>query len=354
MRAAYLVGFLWLTVLSAPAPRAGEAPLPRRAESRDERYEGVRVSYETVRAGDGARLRLILTRPAASGPWALVFVTGWLSCDSVEVPPGSDDAPQRVFQALARLPGFMTARLDKPGVGDSEGDCAQTDFNSELEDYRRAFRQVTADAHVDPRRIFLFGLSNGAGFAPLVPQGTAVRGYVVIGGWLKTWYEHMLELERRRLVLAGHASAEINPLMQQVAALYSAYLLEGESPAHLFARQPALQALWEGAPTQQYGRPVAYYQQLQALNLLSAWSQVRVPLLALHGEFDWIMSRADLETMAALVNANVPGSAEFVELPATGHTFEHYSSAAQAFRGSADAFDPALARRVTDWLQRQP
>ncbi len=73
-----------------------------------------------------------------------------------------------------------------------------------------------------------------------------------------------------------------------------------------------------GTAEQQYGRPIAYYQQLQALNLQAAWAEVKVPVLALHGEFDWIMSRGDIETIAALVNQNVPGKAEFVELPAAG------------------------------------
>lgn len=347
---AYLLVLMLCNLLGAAA--AAEDGLPRRPGAHDESYPGVRVRYESVRAAGGERLRLILTQPAGGTAFALVFVAGWLSCDSIEAPPGTMEAPQLVFQALARLPGFATARLEKPGVGDSEGDCARTDFNTELDDYRRALRQVRADAAVDPGRIFIFGLSNGAGFAPLRAQGAPVRGYVVIGGWLKTWYEHMLEIERRRLVLAGHPSADINPLMQQVAALYRVYLLQGQAPAQIFARQPPLQQLWEGPPAQQYGRPVAYYQQLQALNLMQAWSQVRAPLLALHGQFDWIMSRADLETMAALVNANVPGSATFLELPDTGHAFEHYRSAAQAFGGAPDPFDAALAQRVGAWLEQ--
>ena len=351
MRGTLLAVVLGVVLSFGPAHADPEvAGLPRRAGAHDEAYPGVRVRYESVRDANSRRLRLVLTQPETGGPWALIFVAGWLSCDTVEAPPGTMEAPQLVFQALAQLPGFTTARLDKPGVGDSEGDCAQTDFNSELDDYRRAFRQVRADPAVDARRVFILGLSNGAGFAPLVAESAEVRGYVVIGGWLKTWYEHMLEIERRRLVLAGHPSADINPLMQQVEALYSAYLLKGESPAQIFARQPALQALWEGPPAQQYGRPIAYYQQLQALNLMQVWSQVRAPLLALHGEFDWIMSRADLETMAALVNANSPGRATFAELPATGHTFEHYASAAQAFAGRAEAFDATIAQRVSAWF----
>jgi len=311
------------------------------------------VRYESIRTAGGLRLRTIVTHPArAAGRLPTVFVVGWLSCDTIEATPGSADGTKRMLQALVQLPGFATVRLEKPGVGDSEGDCAKTDFVTELAAYRQAFKGLRDYPFVDAERIFLFGMSNGAGFAPLVAEGVPVRGYVVDGGWVKTWFEHMLEIERRRLSLTGRPPGDLNALMKSEERLYSAYLLERESPREIFARHPDLRTLWEGPDDQQYGRPVAYYQQLQDLDLMAAWSGVRAPVLALHGEYDWIMSRADIELVAELVNRNSPGSAEFAELPHTGHTFEHYASLQDAFGGTQLPFDEALADRVTAWLAR--
>ncbi len=341
---------LW--VLAAGAGAAPEA-LPRKAAA-DESYPGVVVQYDTLRNAQGERLRLIVTRPQHSaGKVAVIFVAGWLSCDTVEAPAGTMGAPQRVFRALAQLPGFATVRLEKAGVGDSEGDCGASDFSAELAAYRQAFRALGSYRFVDTTRVFVFGLSNGGGFAPLVAEAAPVRGYVVVGGWIKTWFEHMLEIERRRLALAGVPAAELDARMKDVAQLYAAYLLQRQSPREIFARQPRLQALWEGDAGQQYGRPVRYYQQLQELDLMRAWSQVHAPLLVLRGEFDWIMSRADLETMAALVNANAPGAAQFVELPLTGHTLEHYASLEAAFAGKQGPFEDAIAQRIAAWFAAQ-
>ena len=182
---------------------AGPAALARRA-SRDEAYAGVTVQYAALTDAAGRRLRLILTFPqGANERLPVIFVAGWLSCDTIEAPPGDKGAPQRLFQALAQLPGFATVRLEKPGVGDSEGDCAATDFTAELAAYQQAFRTLGSYPFADVRRVFVLGLSNGGGFAPLVSQGEPVRGYVVVGGWIKTWFEHMLEIERRRLALSG-------------------------------------------------------------------------------------------------------------------------------------------------------
>jgi pimeloyl-ACP methyl ester carboxylesterase len=334
---------------------AAATDLPRRAGAAPETYPGVDVVYDAVANPAGQRQRLILTRPSnAAGPLPAVFIAGWLSCDSVEAPSGTMDATALLFQALAAMPGFVTVRLDKPGVGDSEGSCAETDFDAELAGYRAAFRSLGRYGFIDPQRIFVLGISNGGGFAPLVAEGAPVRGYLVDGGWLKTWYEHMLEIERRRLGLSGKSPAEVNRLMPEVARLYTAWLVDGRSPAAIFAQHPELRALWPGEDERHlYGRPLAYYQQLQQLNLAAAWSQVKVPLLALHGQYDWIMSADDDGLRVALVNRNTAGAARAQELPATGHTFEHYDSLQQAYAGKAGPFDPAIARLVVDWFEQR-
>jgi pimeloyl-ACP methyl ester carboxylesterase len=354
--------FLLLTLAFLSSAFSATVTLPRKADPatrKDESYPGVVVRYDAIRDAGGHRLRLIVTHPQlpphskrGGVRFPTIFVVGWLSCDTVEAPPGTTDATQLVLQSIVKLPGFATVRLEKPGVGDSEGDCAATDFLTELAAYRQAFREAQHYPFVDVSRLFLLGLSNGGGFAPLVAEGTAVKGYVVDGGWIKTWYEHMLEIERRRLVLVGTSPSVINSRMRQVAELYSAYLLDCRSPAEIFSRRPELKELWQGDPQHQYGRPVAYYQQLQDLDLMAAWSRVGVPVLALHGEFDWIMSRDDPAILVSLVNRNAPGAAEFVELPQTGHTFEHYGSLEAAFAGNQLPFEPSVAERVTEWFDR--
>jgi pimeloyl-ACP methyl ester carboxylesterase len=333
---------------------ANSISLPRKnggGPGKDEAYPGVIVLYDAIRDAAGHRLRLITTHPDhPTVRYPVIFVVGWLSCDTIEAPPGTTDGTQRMLQAMAQVPGFASVRLEKPGVGDSEGDCAKTDFTTELADYRLAFHHLRDYPFVDPDQIFVFGVSNGGGFAPLVAEGTPVKCYVVDGGWIKTWFEHMLEIERRRLVLSGHAPSEVNALMKSEEQLYSAYLLKRESPHEIFAAQPQFKTLWEGADDQQYGRPIAYYQQLQDLDLMNTWSSVHVPVLALHGEYDWIMSRDDFELLVDLVNHNVPGIAEFVEFPHTGHTFEHYASLEDAFEGKQLPFDERVAQRVAGWL----
>jgi pimeloyl-ACP methyl ester carboxylesterase len=141
--------------------------------------------------------------------------------------------------------------------------------------------------------------------------------------------------------------------VRSTGRLYEAYLIEGQRPADILAHHPELRPVWAGDDDNHlYGRPIAFYQQLQQLNLESAWAKVHVPTLALHGQYDWIMSREDHERIVALVSGNLPGGAQFVELPATGHTFEHYANMQAAFQFKAFSFDPGNAKLIGDWLQQ--
>ena len=103
--------------------------LPRKAKTPRETYPGADVIYDSVTTPDGKRLRTIITKPRdAKGKVPVIFVAGWLSCDSVEAPAGTKDESGLVFRGLAQLPEFALFRMDKQGVGDSEGVCAETDF----------------------------------------------------------------------------------------------------------------------------------------------------------------------------------------------------------------------------------
>jgi pimeloyl-ACP methyl ester carboxylesterase len=340
--------------------RAGESKVltGQLPEEPRESYAETDVIYDSVLGAKGQKLRTIITKPkGAAQKLPVIFVVGWLSCDSVEAPNETRDATASVLRMAAQLPGFCTVRMDKQGCGDSEGICAETDFETELAGYRAAFRALAKYDFIDAEQIYLLGISNGGGFAPLVPesqeQQAKIRGYAVTGGWVKTWFEHMLEIERRRFTLSGKSPGEVNDRMKNAATLYHDWLIKGRPVPEIVLERPKLAELWpEGTDVNHlYGRPLAFYQQLQKLNLAAVWSQVKVPTLVMYGQYDWIMSRDDHETIAKLVNANRPGAARFVELPATGHTFQHYLSMADAFAGKEAPFDSAVAQVLTDWFK---
>ena len=224
--------------------------------------------------------------------------------------------------------------------------------------YRAAFHALQKYDFIDTNRVYILGISNGGGFAPLIPESDAeqqaVRGYISVGGWAKTWFEHMLEIERRRFALMGKSPAEVSERMKSAATLYYEWLIKGRTVDDVLKEQPQLADLWpEGNDhTHLYGRPLAFYQQLQKLNLAEAWSKVKVSTYALRGQFDWIMSPEDAGLIASYVNSNRQLAFSY-EVPQMGHTFQHYLNFADAFKGKSAPFDPKVTGLLVDWFKHE-
>jgi len=347
---------VFVLMAAAFAVRAGADDLPRRGGARRESYPDLFVEYGSVSSPGGPRLRTIVTKPAhAGGRLPALVLAGWLSCDSIEAAPGAEDSTAKMLQGLATRSGMVFYRVDKPGVGDSEGVCGDTDFRTELDGYRAAYRQLSARPDVDPARIFVFGWSNGGGFAPLVPDDkNPAAGYVVSGGWVKTWFEHMMEFERRRFGLAGKSPGEINDLMRVESEFYDLYLNRETTPGAVLRARPDLAAAWSDEPERQYGRPARFYQQMQRLNLADAWSRVDAPVLSVFGEYDFIMSRDDHQKIAAIVEARHPGFGKFIEIPKSDHAFALHDSAVDGMtRMGEGPFAEQALKVILDWLKER-
>ena len=309
-----------------------------------EHFEHATVQYDWVTNGRGEKLRTFVTRPNnASGKVPAIFFVGWLSCDTMEYPsPSPDDGFGILLRHLIDESGYATVRMDKPGVGESQGDCAKADFQSEMTGWQAAFDSMSKHDFVDLDRVFVIGLSNGGGFSPLTARDHSVRGFVSCSSWGRTWYEHMLELERRRLTEAKRSPAEINSSVKAFAEFYDLYLVKGMSPGQVIAQHPEWKSLWYDSPDGQYGRPVAFYQQLQALNLGEVWQNVKTPVLVVHGTDDTIMSRADSEAIAHIINQVHPGHARYVEIEEMAHDFTVHGK-----------FYEQLVPTILNWMKEQ-
>ena len=294
------------------------------AQPKREHFQNADVIYDFVFNSQGERVRVFVTRPKpATGKVPVVFFVGWLSCDSVEYPDGETDGFGGIFWRLIETSGYATMRMDKPGVGESQGNCAQLDFDHELDSYRAAFRSLSKYPFIDAESVFMVGISNGGGVSPLVPQNHPVRGYVVVSSWGRSWYEHLLQLERVRLRGdSKRTPAEINDAVKKFAEFYSLFLIHRLTPGEILRQHPEWQPLWYDKPDGQYGRPAAFYQQLEALNLGKLWQNVTAPVLVIRGTADNIMSHADSYAIVETVNRVHPGNADYAEVRDANHLLE--------------------------------
>jgi len=290
------------------------APLPL------ERIPGIETVYTHVTNPAGLRQRAIITRPAgvASRLPAILFAP-WLSCDTVESPgtpaPGIDELLVRV----AAQSGWVMLRVDKPGVGDSEGVCADTDLDTEIAGSRAGLAMLRTHPWVNAERIVLMGHSFSGAFLPLIAESTPVAGYIFINSWARTWIERLLEFERLRLETAGQTPAEVSSAVRRLSEFYALFLEQRKTPGEILQERPSLGAVWRGEAGHQYGRSARFHHQLQAIDPATAWQHVSVPTLVMWGDADISMHRQDHERIVAMVNRNKAGAASLVVINGADH-----------------------------------
>jgi pimeloyl-ACP methyl ester carboxylesterase len=326
--------------------RGRAVPRPR------ETGDGIEVTYGSVVSDSGDLLRTVVTRPAGRrGPLPAVVLVSWLSCSTVEF-SGPNDRPgwRNLLQGLSRA-GYLVLRVEKPGVGDSRGpDCSELGLWREIAAYQAGLTAALDRPDVDKASVFLFGGSLGASVAPIVARGRPIRGLVASGGFARTWYEHILGHERRRLELSGTPPAEVHDRMRDLEELYAEYLIQRRAPEEIIRDRPELASVWTDMPRHQYGRPVRFFHELQRVNVAEAWTAVDAPVLVMYGEYDWMMAREDHELMARTVNSRAPGRARLAVLRRVDHHFMRYPARDHAFREDGGVVATDALDTMIRWL----
>jgi dienelactone hydrolase len=347
-----------MVILIWPWSTLAQSPdLPRRAGA-TETIPGVESIYGSLATRDGLTLRTIITRPrAASGRLPGLLFVQWLSCDSIELPETARSGWSRMLRRLVQESGYVVWRTEKAGVGDSQGDCAKLDYNTELAHHREALDAFRRSPLVDPNRIVVFGASMGANMAPLVADGQAVAGVMVWGGGARTWFERQLAFSRHAMELSSDSASQIVPRINQHARFYVEYLLNQRTPAQIRAADPTLGSVWSDlvgtSGDLHFGRPVQFHQQAQQQDWAGAWARTTAPVLVLYGEYDWFEDVDAAQGIVRVVNRRGAERAVLKIIPRMDHHFSQYASMEGAFREAGGIVNEGPAvQEMLEWLRR--
>jgi pimeloyl-ACP methyl ester carboxylesterase len=323
-------------------------PLPKEA------YENTIVEYNRFQLNNES-IRTIITKPKTPVEKKLpaVMLVQWLSCGSIDIPGNPADGMDFTIKSFADNPNIIFYRVEKNGVGDSRGTaCIDLDAATEIATYKKGLEELKKRSDVDTTQIYILGLSLGTSLAPIVGEGQNVKGYMVSGGTTESWYEHMLEFERNRLTLSGTSPTDVNKAMKSFSDFYSQYLIHKKTPEQILKQNTAYSDLWYDDPRHQFGRSAEYYQQIQDLNFEEAWSNISVPVLAVYGEYDWVMSLRDHERIIDLVNKN-QDIAELVVLLKTNHLLSSFNTPKEAFEDETGKINPEAYNKMWNWLEQK-
>jgi len=259
-----------------------------------EHFANAAISYDWVSNSRGDKLRTFITRPKnTSGKVPVIFFVGWLSCDSVEYPKGETDGFDALMRRLIDQSGYATVRMDKPGVGESQGTPATKPIIKRargLSGRLRLHEQVRLHRHqANFRRRPQQRRRRRAARLARSPC-RRIRRRKFLGTHLVRAH---VGKRARPLDAEKKSPAEVNDAVKAFTQFYDLYLIQRQTPGEALRQHPEWKAMWYDEPDGQYGRPASFYQQLQALNLGQLWQKVEAPVLVIHGSSDTIMSRAD-------------------------------------------------------------
>jgi pimeloyl-ACP methyl ester carboxylesterase len=299
---------------------------------------------------DGTLRRTLTTIPKgnASRRPAVLFIGG-IGCFSIDVASDPQDPYLRLAHDLSRR-GFVTMRLEKSGVGDSQGPpCATVDLSNEEHSYEVALAALLKDPSVDAKHVYLFGHSIGTVMAPRLAETGSVAGIVVAEAVGRDWFEYEMRNTRRQLDLGGASPAETDAAMIGKYVCMYRLLVQKES-------EPAIEA--DRADCKEHNRvyPVdpRYVQQAAALNIIEAWTKVDAPVLAVYGSSDFVTELDDHERIVAVVNAHHQASGSFHEIDGMDHLLFRAATPKDALvafqKGAPREYDSDLSETVLNWL----
>ena len=274
---------------------------------------------------DGGKLRSILERPNdVENPPVVLFLPG-IGCGSLDYFYNPNATIKLLIEDLVRQ-GIAVYRVEKPGMGDSYGtkDCLEMDYDYEVNAFKAALAKLQTISTVNTDQIFLYGHSMGVITAPLVAKGNKIAGIISWGGISTTWYEYLLKMRRDQQILLGGDYVEVeSDLRTQFSFLYD-FFVNKKSPETLakvpeyeeYVKSTFRDGVWHGL------HHYSFFQNLNEVNILTAYKEANCPVLTVAGEFDIHAIDTDwAEEIATAVNFYRPNQGEFIVIPKTVH---HY------------------------------
>ena len=306
--------------------------------------------YKSVTVDGGLR-RVVVTVPKNEGRHpAVLYITG-IGCFSQES-ANLLSTETKLLYGLTRA-GFVTMRVEKSGIGDSQGPPCMSpvvDLRAEVRGYVAGLKALKQYPFVDPNQVFIIGLSIGGVEAPLVAEQLPVKGLVVINTVAKPFLEYLTDTRRRQNLLRHIPFDEMERRLRLNEQCNQRLLIERQTPEQLLKEMPACGDFIA------YPAPYTYMQQWAALNLAEEWKKVDAPVLVVYGTSDYISTIADDPYLADIINGFHPGRATLKAVPGMDHYLTKASSMEESMKrttGLYGEFEPIVLDVVRDWLEQK-
>ncbi|QYK53819.1 MAG: alpha/beta hydrolase [Fimbriimonadaceae bacterium] len=339
--------------------KSGEKDVKVKVQARaDEKYDDVDVILSSVTT-NGIRVRTIFTKPKGNGPFPTLFWIQGISTGSVDQPLVANNYITKVLKKFSDA-GYATMRVEKIGVGDSEGPNPMlVNLIDEVDVFRQGLLALKKMPSVNPDNITVFGHSMGGCIAPIICSEIPVKNIISYGTVTESWLEWQIKAPRIQGPLSGQTPNEVRQDVLNAARFYSYLYTERKSFDWIVQNVPDLAeyARTQSADGVNMTRSIEYMRQANDANYCDFWTKTGdAKVLSIFGENDFIALRDDQELIPKVINEKTPGRSEFLLLPGNDHLFRKTTSMADSvakFNGTPFEQSDALGKACLDWLKKQ-
>lgn len=331
---------------------------PLAEKPRDPGGPNYTVTYSHI-VDKGQKMRTIITTPKKPGRHpGFMFIQGFS-------PVSYDFTLQGSTGDVSTLDGpllyefansnFVTIRVEKPGVGDSEGGpFAPMDYHSEIGIYQETLKQLKSLPGVDTDNIFIFGHSMGGAFGPMIAAENPVKGIAVYGTASRTWFEYLLDTIRYQGLVGGDTFENADETARQGARMMALIFLENKAPEDVKKSHPQLAPLVDAFfPGGLFnGKNLDFWRQLAQINFPAYWAKTKAHVLAVRGESDFVTYDADHKLIADVMNRVSPGLGTFKIAPNSDHLFHAFATEQESMKNfQRGQFSPVFTKMMMEWIR---
>ena len=98
-----------------------------------------------------------------------------------------------------------------------------------------------------------------------------------------------------------------------------------------------------------YGRPVAYYHQVQDFNFAKAWEEIKVPVRIIRGTNDWIMSAQDNEMIIEILKSSGHTDHQLYLYKGLDHWNMIHEKAIHSYQGMQGRWEDKISQIIIDF-----
>lgn len=320
----------------------------------DATYE---VIYDHV-VSNGNRIRTIISKPKKAGKHPVFYWMQGINTGSVDFPLTTQNYMAPILRAFSDE-GFVTVRVEKTGVGDSEGGPANSvAFNEENDIYLQALKSFDKYDFIDRSKVFVFGHSMGGCHAPIIGAQLPIKGIITYGTVSDSWLEWQIKADRWQPMLGGGDPAQIDRDVRKTVTFYSALYNEKKSVEQIVKEHPELAEYAKSQSADGINlnpRSIKYMQELNDKNFSEYWSKIGdAKVLALFGEHDFVSLEADQTQIPVVVNRVKAGQATYQKVKDSDHGFSKTTSFQDSiakFGRPGAEFNPEIIRVCLEWVK---